>query len=288
MRAEAITKALGGRWFGRNGIARCPAHSDRSPSLSIADGEASRLLLYCHAGCAYDDVYHAVREQLEGHFPKAEHVPIVDNTTSRAATSNAHRAGTIWNTSVSIEGTLAEDYLRSRSIMCDLPETLRFHSALRHPTECSLPAMTALVQRTDGNQLGLHRTFLGPHRPVKSRLQPSKAMLGPCKGGAVRLRTGNSGLIVCEGIETGLSLCGGTESDFAVWAALSTSGVKGLRLPEPRQFNASLVVAMDGDLPGRKAGSELAQRAAAAGWMVETVSAPEGLDFNDVARGKEA
>ncbi|MAI44982.1 MAG: hypothetical protein CBC34_003530 [Hyphomicrobiaceae bacterium TMED74] len=128
----------------------------------------------------------------------------------------------------------------------------------------------------------------GGHRPVKSRLQPSKAMLGPCKGGAVRLRTGISGLIVCEGIETGLSLCDGTDADFAVWAALSTSGVKGLRLPEPRQFNASLVVAIDGDLPGRKAGSELGQRGAAAGWMVETVSAPEGLDFNDVARGKGA
>ena len=168
MRAEAITKALGGRWFGRNGIARCPAHSDRSPSLSIADGEASRVLLYCHAGCDYDDVERAVRDQLAGHSPTAEHDQIVGKTTVGTAPSNVHLVSKIWDASVSIEGTQAEDYLRSRSIVCDLPETLRFHSALRHLTGCSLPAMIALVQTTDGNQLGLHRTFLGgpPSRQI--------------------------------------------------------------------------------------------------------------------------
>jgi hypothetical protein len=35
-----------GRW-----IARCPAHSDRSPSLSIAEGRGGRVLLHCWAGC---------------------------------------------------------------------------------------------------------------------------------------------------------------------------------------------------------------------------------------------
>jgi len=31
-------------------IAKCPAHDDRNPSLSITDGE-DRILFYCHAGC---------------------------------------------------------------------------------------------------------------------------------------------------------------------------------------------------------------------------------------------
>jgi DNA primase len=34
-----------------NYVARCPAHDDRNPSLSISDGE-DRILFYCHAGCA--------------------------------------------------------------------------------------------------------------------------------------------------------------------------------------------------------------------------------------------
>jgi len=33
-------------------IARCPAHDDRTPSLSISKGEDGRILLHCWAGCA--------------------------------------------------------------------------------------------------------------------------------------------------------------------------------------------------------------------------------------------
>jgi len=36
-----------GRW-----MARCPAHADRLPSLSIRDGEDGRVLVHCFAGCA--------------------------------------------------------------------------------------------------------------------------------------------------------------------------------------------------------------------------------------------
>jgi hypothetical protein len=37
MNAECLTKALGGRWSGSSGEARCPAHEDKTPSLSIAE-----------------------------------------------------------------------------------------------------------------------------------------------------------------------------------------------------------------------------------------------------------
>ena len=63
----------------------------------------------------------------------------------------------------------------------------------------------------------------------------------------MRLSQGHEALVVCEGIETGLSprqwasRVSGTE----VWAGLSTSGIKGLVLPalEGRR----LIVAADGD-----------------------------------------
>ena len=38
----------------RNGdgyMARCPAHEDRTPSLSVSDGDQGGVVLYCHAGC---------------------------------------------------------------------------------------------------------------------------------------------------------------------------------------------------------------------------------------------
>lgn len=35
----------------------CPAHADRSPSLCISeDARTGRLLLYCFAGCSFDDI----------------------------------------------------------------------------------------------------------------------------------------------------------------------------------------------------------------------------------------
>ena len=39
MTAETIAKALGGRKAGGGWMARCPAHDDREPSLSISDAQ---------------------------------------------------------------------------------------------------------------------------------------------------------------------------------------------------------------------------------------------------------
>jgi DNA primase len=51
MNAESIAKALGGRKAGGGGTARCPAHDDRTPSLSIRDADDGKVLVRCHAGC---------------------------------------------------------------------------------------------------------------------------------------------------------------------------------------------------------------------------------------------
>ena len=40
----------------RGWTSRCPAHDDRRPSLSIAEGEEGRALVRCHAGCTADAI----------------------------------------------------------------------------------------------------------------------------------------------------------------------------------------------------------------------------------------
>jgi len=40
---------------GRGWVARCPAHEDRNPSLSV-DERDGKILLYCHAGCTVDAI----------------------------------------------------------------------------------------------------------------------------------------------------------------------------------------------------------------------------------------
>ena len=49
--AETIARALRGRKIGREWMARCPAHDDRTPSLSIRDTDGGQVLVHCHAGC---------------------------------------------------------------------------------------------------------------------------------------------------------------------------------------------------------------------------------------------
>ena len=47
---------------GTTATAQCPAHEDRNPSLSLRSIDGS-VLLYCHAGCATDDVLAALNLQ---------------------------------------------------------------------------------------------------------------------------------------------------------------------------------------------------------------------------------
>jgi hypothetical protein len=50
---ECVTRSANG-WQ-----ARCPAHDDKNPSLSIADGEKG-IVVHCHAGCTIDQITAAV------------------------------------------------------------------------------------------------------------------------------------------------------------------------------------------------------------------------------------
>lgn len=54
-RLTAVKQTAPGRW-----IARCPAHQDRAPSLSIREVEDGRVLLHCFSGCPTQDVLQAI------------------------------------------------------------------------------------------------------------------------------------------------------------------------------------------------------------------------------------
>ena len=128
--------------------------------------------------------------------------------------------------------------------------------------------------------VGVQRTFL-TEPGTKAFGMSSKLMLGPCAGGAVRLSDGHGPLVVTEGIETGLSVLSEL-SDISprVQAALGTSGMIGLALPRQP---GELIIAPDGDAPGREAAKKLADRATIAGWQVRILGCPDGSDWNDLA-----
>ncbi len=57
--ATLLAMNLSPRRAGKGWQCRCPAHDDRSPSLS-ACVSGGRLLLYCHAGCTFEQVRSAL------------------------------------------------------------------------------------------------------------------------------------------------------------------------------------------------------------------------------------
>ncbi len=62
MNLEAVLAQLEGvRRNGAGHIARCPAHEDRTPSLSINEHEG-KILVHCHAGCSQEAVLAALKE----------------------------------------------------------------------------------------------------------------------------------------------------------------------------------------------------------------------------------
>jgi hypothetical protein len=264
-------------------MAPCPAHDDSTPSLSIRDADDGKVLVCCHAGCDQGQVIAALRGlglwpnggplRLSGmvRLTHIEHKPDPDDTRRSEA------ALAIWGSAEQAQGTLVEVYLTSRGIGLAAPVTLRFHPGLRHPSGGIWPAMVALVTTgADGTPIAIHRTFLA-RDGGKAPVIPQKMMLGPCRGGVVRLATPGQVLMVGEGIETCLAAMHAT--GYPAWAALSTSGMRALDLPRDVR---DVIVLADGDEPGEAAARDCAWRWKREGRRARIARPPWGMDFNDL------
>jgi len=60
-RLESITRKLKAKKSGSGWIACCPAHDDHNPSLAIKETTTGKLLLYCFAGCTYQEIIAALK-----------------------------------------------------------------------------------------------------------------------------------------------------------------------------------------------------------------------------------
>lgn len=50
--------------------ARCPAHNDKSPSLSITGSNDGKILLHCFAGCPVEEICNFLGIEIKNLFPK--------------------------------------------------------------------------------------------------------------------------------------------------------------------------------------------------------------------------
>lgn len=74
MTAQQFAALLNARPTGQASrwVARCPAHHDRNPSLSIAEGRGGRVLVKCWAACSLERIAQAAGVSLEELFPVSE------------------------------------------------------------------------------------------------------------------------------------------------------------------------------------------------------------------------
>lgn len=289
MDAEIIATALGGRKAGSGWSARCPVHDDHSPSLSLRDSGDGKVLVRCHAGCDQDEVIAHLKanglwtQNSPRQFRHTLSCRVTKLTEpNRDDAKRTETALSIWHAAKLAGDTLIDTYLGSRGLRLPATLRLRFHPSLKHPSGDAWPAMIALVTRgSDDAPLAIHRTFLARNGAGKAPVDPQKMMFGPCRGGAVRLAEPGDLLMIGEGIETCIAAM--QETRFPAWAALSTSGMRALDLPEGVR---DVIVLADGDDPGEAAARDCALRWKREGRRVRIARPPRGMDFNDMLVGR--
>ncbi len=72
---EILPELSGVRRSGGGWVARCPAHDDREPSLSLRVADDGKILLHCFSGCTVDSICSAIGIQVTDLFPDSDPDP---------------------------------------------------------------------------------------------------------------------------------------------------------------------------------------------------------------------
>jgi putative DNA primase/helicase len=286
MNAHSITKALRGRWHGSYGMCCCPVHDDRSPSMSIKDGDDA-VLVKCFSGCDNGDIINALRslgmiddaEPRDSYTYRPRHEPKPIEIDPRKAEAVIR----LWKECEPIQGTIAETYLRTRGIGIEIPVSLRFHPELKHgPSGQCFPALVAGFQGADRGMNAVHRTFLRPDGSGKADVEQQKMALGCMRGGAVRLGRAVETMGIAEGIETALSAM--ELFRVPVWAACGSRLSDIVLPPEVKR----VVIFADAGAPGIEA-AEKAQAVLLEQKRRVAIRYPTiGKDWNDTITARKA
>ena len=263
----------------------CPFHNDRSPSFTIFDGGARFHCFGCGVGGdVLDFVQRAhgvsIRDaaaMLGGDkLPSVQVAPLpVDVGADRIGEAKA-----IWRAAVPVKGTLAESYLRHRGLHLPIPDSIRFTS-LRYGKSGPLhPVLVAAIASVDHKLVGIQRTYLNASGTGKAAVPKPKLSLGRVSGGAIRLAPCAASLVVCEGLEDGLTLQ--QELGQAVWVAAGATMLPAMLLPPGVR---SVAIGGDADDAGRAAAIKAAEAFGFRGIATRVFFPVDAKDFNDELKG---
>jgi putative DNA primase/helicase len=289
MQAAEIARTLGGKRYGDGFLARCPAHEDRTPSLSIRDGKRA-VLLTCFAGCNRRDVLAELRRlgllekancQNEYLFPD---LPPTGHDTSPNPTMIAptDRINATLRRAMPILGTPAETYLLGRGLNPKLanPDALRFLPATNRYPPTLVSVVTAFTDASRVLSLQFTPIQADGGRGQRTFLRGTRVAAGVVRlvdDAAVIDRLG-----VGEGIETCLAVMTAMHRAervvLPVWSALSVHNLASLPVLPGIE---AITVYGDADVGGlgQKAAYTIARRWAEAGREAR-VALPPVNDWN--------
>lgn len=216
-----------------------------------------------------------------------------------------------WQAQPSIKGTPAEFYFKARGI--DFNVLKKQPHAIRFAKECFferdkrtgqkfyMPAIVTAIHNANNEFVGVHRTFLEQVNGVWRR--KTKKVLGSFAGGAIRLWRGKTAtpisklnalknldeidetLIICEGIEDGLSIAMACP-EYRIWTSISVSNLQNIAIP--KGINQVIIA---GDVDGDEAIATKQVNLAAenfmrAGKIVKIARPNNAHDFNDELTGQ--
>jgi hypothetical protein len=256
-----LVGALAGTWHGQIAHARCPAHADGTPSLTLRQGDRG-ILVTCFAGCNREDILRELSRVRPGYrFPRP------DFASERPG--NDARVEELWMASGPVAGTLAESYLRFRRLDLTLPD-LRFHPRCpfgKKPHTVFEPALLVGVRHGDHIR-AFQRIFLKPD----GRGYVRKATLGELGTAGWRGATPSDTLAIAEGFEDAAAFQ--QLSGIASWSSFGARRLSLLSIPATV---STLILAQDNDPEGRRAALAAYERYSEEGLVVMRRTPPGQL-----------
>jgi DNA primase len=227
----------------------------------------------CHAGCAFTDIL----GELGLSAADLASSDAVAPTVSRQDRLRAARR--IWDVTCGAAGKIAERYLRNRGLNLPMPPSLRYVPLIWHEDfGWPFPALVAGAQDVDGKFSGIQVTRLAADGRDKAPIEVPRRTVGPIQGAAMRLAPPGPTLVLCEGLETGLSVLQST--GLPTWVTFGCENLAHVALPDVVE---TVIIGADADAAGERAAAEAVQAFQSQGRRARIVRPPDGFkDFNDV------
>lgn len=146
-RLDRVRRVGHGKW-----VARCPAHADRGPSLSIAEAGDGRILLHDFGGCSASEVLGTLGLEFSDLFPERDPDDVGRRTGWRSAPARDARQRTETIAPRTALAAIHADATEAAVIIADVAEGRRTAESVRAELWVLAGRIAAALSTTEGRR----------------------------------------------------------------------------------------------------------------------------------------